>query len=133
MRQRPNIVTGRVSDVPLSRAPESRFAAQLRGFGPVGLLAIVVVLAGDFIHVPLSAVLVLVWRWLSKPPWRDIGFVRPNSWLRDAAIGLLFGTALKLLMKVIVMPALGAPPTNQAYQFLVGNTSAALYMIVAVI
>ena len=119
--------------MPPAPAAENRFAARLRGFGPVGLIAIAIILAADFVHVPLSAVLVLVWRWLSKTPWRELGYVRPNSWFRDAAIGVIFGIALKLLMKVIVMPALGTPPTNQAYQFLIGNTTAALGMVVAVI
>src|SRR5262249_53221636 len=122
-----------MSTIPLSPATENRFAARLRGFGPVGLIAIVIILAADFVQVPLSAVLVLVWRVVSQSPWREIGYVRPNSWFRDAAIGVIFGIALKLLMKVIVMPALGTPPTNQAYQFLIGNTTAALGMVVAVI
>ena len=37
------------------------FAARLRGFGPVGLLAILIVLAGNLVVAPLSAVLVLIW------------------------------------------------------------------------
>ena len=45
--------------------PADRLAADLRGFGPIGILAIlVIVLAGMFPFVPLSAILVLVWvRW----------------------------------------------------------------------
>jgi membrane protease YdiL (CAAX protease family) len=100
-----------------------RGAAKLRGFGPLGILAILVILAGGFIP-PLGAILVLVWVWLSRTPWRDIGYVRPQSWPRTLIVGIIFGVAFKFLMKAVVMPLLGAPPTNQAYQFLAGNTAA---------
>ncbi len=97
---------------------------RLRGFGPVGLLAIVVILAGNAIVAPLSAVLVLLWvRW-SHTPWREIGYVRPASWARSVAIATVLGIAFKLVMKAIVMPLLGAPPVNQAYHHLAGNTAA---------
>jgi len=39
--------------------PEYRAGAALRGFGPIGILAILVVLAGNFVVAPLSAILVL--------------------------------------------------------------------------
>jgi len=41
--------------------PGDRFAKRLRGLGPPGILAVLVTLAGNFIVVPLSAVLVLLW------------------------------------------------------------------------
>lgn len=104
--------------------PTDGFAAALRGFGPIGILAILVILAGNFILAPLSAILVLVWVRKSHTPWREIGYVRPESWLRDLVVGILFGVALKLLMKSIVMPLLGADPVNQAYHYLVGNQAA---------
>ena len=47
-------------------------------------------------------------------------------------LGITFGIAFKLAMKAIVMPLLGAPSLNEAYQFLVGNTAALpamLYLI----
>ena len=103
---------------------DDRLAAPLRGFGPLGLLAMVVILAGNLLVPPLSAVLVLLWAQRSGTPWREIGFVRPRSWMAGLAIGLVFGCALKLVMKAIVMPLLGADPINQAYHFLVGNTAA---------
>lgn len=103
---------------------DDRLAARLRGFGPLGILAMVVILAGNLLVPPLSAVLVLLWARRSGTPWRAIGFVRPKSWMAGLAIGLAFGCALKLAMKAIVMPLLGADPINQAYHFLVGNTAA---------
>ena len=103
---------------------EDRFAAQLRGFGPLGLLSILIVLGGNFLFVPLSAILVLVWVSLSHTPWREIGYVRPQSWTLTLVIGIVFGVAFKFLMKAIVMPLLGAPPINQAYHWVTGNTAA---------
>jgi membrane protease YdiL (CAAX protease family) len=103
-----------------------RFAADLRGFGPVGILALIVILlAGNVtvanVVVPLDGILVLVWvRW-SQTPWREIGYVRPSSWIGGLAAGLAFGCAFKLLMKAIVMPILGAPAINPAYHYLVQN------------
>ncbi len=110
-----------------------REAAELRGFGPLGILAILVILAGNFLFPPLSAILVLVWVRLSRTPWREIGFVRPDSWVRTVAIGIVFGVALKFLMKMIVMPLLGAPPINPAYHYLAGNRAALPGVILAMI
>ena len=112
--------------------PPSDVAAALRGFGPVGILAILVILAGAFIP-PLGAVLALVWVWLSRTPWREIGFVRPQSWTRTLIVGIVFGVAFKFLMKAVVMPLLGAPPINQAYHFLAGNTAALPEMLFVLI
>jgi uncharacterized protein len=101
-----------------------RFAADLRGFGPLGIFAILVILAGNWVVIPLSAILVLVWAWRSHTPWREIGYVRPESWIGSLAVGIAFGIAFKLLMKMIVMPLLGADPINQAYHYLAGNQAA---------
>ncbi len=105
----------------------------LRGFGPLGILAILVILAGNAIVVPLSAILVLVWVRLTRTPWREIGYVRPRSWVSTVAVGLVFGVAFKLVMKAIVMPLLGADPINQAFHYLVGNTAALPTMLYLVI
>lgn len=101
--------------------PHNHFAEALRGFGPLGLLAVLVIVAGQIV-APLSAVLVLVWVRLSRTPWREIGYVRPRSWIRGLVIGIGFGVAFKFLMKTIVMPLLGADPINQTYHYLAGNT-----------
>jgi membrane protease YdiL (CAAX protease family) len=114
-------------------SPDDRFAAALRGFGPLGILPILVILAGNFAVAPVSAVLVLVWARLSRTPWREIGYVRPKSWTRTLAIGIVFGVAFKFAMKAIVMPLLGAPPINEAYHFLAGNTAALPWMLYVII
>jgi membrane protease YdiL (CAAX protease family) len=106
---------------------------RLRGFGPLGILAFFVIFAGNFLIVPLSAVLVLLWAQRSGTPWHELGLSRPASWARAIAVGLVFGIAFKLVMKSIVMPLLGAPPTNPAYQHLIGNTAALPAMLYLVI
>jgi len=111
---------------------DDELAAELRGFGPIGVLAIVVILAGNSIIIPLGAILVLVWAWRSRTPWREIGYVRPQSWVRTIAGGIVFGILFKLVMKAVVMPLFGAEPINQAYHYLAGNRAAlpgAIYAI----
>lgn len=108
-------------------------SAGLRGFGPLGILAIVVIFAGNLIFRPLSALLVLLWARLSGTPWREIGYVRPPSWTRSLAAGVVLGAAFKLFLKAIVMPLLGADPINPAYHYLAGNRAAlpgALYLMI---
>jgi uncharacterized protein len=116
-----------------ARISDDPVAAGLRGFGPLGIVAILVILAGNAVFVPLSAALVLLWAWRSRTPWGEIGYVRPESWARTVIVGIVVGVALKLLMKAIVMPLLGAPPVNQAFHYLSGNTAAlpvALYAVI---
>ena len=103
---------------------DDHLVARLRGFGPLALLAMLVIAAGDFLFHPLSGILVLVWAWISRTPWPDLGFVRPKSWLSTLVVAIVFGALLKLVMKALVMPLLGAPEINQAFHFLVGNTAA---------
>jgi membrane protease YdiL (CAAX protease family) len=110
-----------------------RLAAKLRGFGSLGILAILVILAGNFLIVPASAILVLAWARLSRTPWREIGYVRPQSWTRTIAVGIVFGIAFKFLMKAVVMPLLGAPPINQAFHWVTGNPAALPVMLYIII
>jgi membrane protease YdiL (CAAX protease family) len=127
-------MTDRVLTSGPGAAPQDHgFAAQLRGFGPLGLIAILIVLAGNVVMPPLSAIFVLVWVGLSRTPWREIGYVRPRSWLGGALVGILFGACFKLAMKAVVMPLLGAPETNPAYHFLVGNDAALPRMILTML
>ena len=113
------------NDAPINE----RVAAQLRGFGPLGILAMLIILAGNFLFTPLSAIFALVWGSLSRTPWRDLGFVRPRSWARTIVIGIVFGVALKFAMKSIVMPLLGAPPVNWPFHFLAHNPAEIPWML----
>jgi len=107
-----------------SGTPDDRLAAELRGFGPLGILAIIAILAGSAISMTLGAVLVLGWARLSRTPWREIGYGKPASWIGGLALGIVFGSVFKVLMKAIVMPLLGADPINHAYHYLAGNQAA---------
>src|SRR3984893_663607 len=109
------------------------FAKRLRGFGPLGILAILVILGGNFLIMPLSAVLVLIWAKTSNTPWRELGYVRPRSWTKTIVIGIIFGVTFKFVMKALVMPLLGAPPVNQAYHFVTGNAAVIPAMIYTMI
>lgn len=111
----------------VAQKPTDRFAAELRGFGPLGILAILAiiltgnVIVGKMVVLPVGTVLVLLWVWRSRTPWREIGYVQPKNWIVSLIFGLVFGVAFKFLMKAFVMPLLGADPVNQAFHFLTGN------------
>lgn len=107
-----------------AKPTEDPVAKGLRGFGPLGIIAILVILAGNMVVVPLSGILVLVWARRSRTPWREIGYVRPRSWIITVTVGIAFGVAFKFLMKSVAMPLLGADPINQAYHYLAGNQAA---------
>ena len=106
---------------------DDALGAELRGFGPLGLVAIAAILlmgnvfVAPMVVLPVGATLIVLWAWRSHTPWRAIGYVRPKSWILTIAVGVAFGVALKLVMKAIVMPLLGADPVNQTYHFLAGN------------
>lgn len=106
---------------------DDKFSAALRGFGPLGIVAVLAILlsgnvfVGPMIALPIGAALVLVWRSLSRTPWSAIGYVRPRSWILTAAAGITFGVAFKFAMKAVVMPLVGAPAINPTYHFLAGN------------
>jgi CAAX protease family protein len=119
-------------EVPATTADDN-FAARLRGFGPPGILAILIIAAGNFLIAPLGAILVLIWTKISNTAWREIGYVRPRSWIKTIVIGILFGVAFKLVMKAAVMPLVGAPPINQAYQFVTGNSAVIPVMVYTMI
>lgn len=112
---------------------DDRFAAALRGFGPLGLLAVLAIGAGTLVSPLVGAVLVLGWAWRSHTPWRAIGYVRQKRWIGSLVFGLAFGIAFKLLMKTLVMPLLGADPINSTYHYLVGNAAALPEMLFAVV
>ena len=103
--------------------PDDPVATQLRGFGPLGLLSILVIVLTSVVK-PLGGLLVLLWAWRSHTPWRDIGYVRPRSWIGSLTVGVVFGCVFKLLMKAVVMPLLGAPEINSAYHYVIGNRAA---------
>jgi membrane protease YdiL (CAAX protease family) len=117
---------------PPSAAPDDTLARGLRGFGPIGLTGMLVVLAAALVP-PLGAIAALAWTWRSRTPWSAVGFARPASWGRSLAAGIAIGVALKFALKAVVMPLLGAPAVNATYHSLTGNTAALPGMIVMIL
>lgn len=99
---------------------DDRLAADLRGFGPIGIIAIFVI-AGNMVVLPIGAFLVLAWTWRSHTAWRAIGYARPRVGSQRWPAASYLAPPLKIPMKMLVMPLLGADPVNHAYHFLVGN------------
>jgi len=120
------------ADVRRALRPDG-LADRLRGFGPLGILVIFVIAAGTLVTPLLGAVLVLGWARRSQTPWYEIGYARPKSWIGSLLIGIAFGCALKLLLKSVVMPLLGASTINPTYHYLVGNTAALPGIVFAMI
>ena len=117
------------SEHPVSLPPPAPPDARLRGFWPLGIAAMLLILLTGNIFVapmlalPVGGLLALLWAWRSRTPWREIGYSRPRSWALTIVVGIALGVAFKFLMKAVVMPWLGAPPVNQAFHFLAGNTA----------
>ena len=105
---------------------DMRFAEKLRGFGPVGIIAFVIVVAGVLLTPPVAAALGLIWLWLSRTPARELGLARPKSWAVTIFGGILLGIALKFIMKAVVLPVMGADPINHSFHYLAHNDAAAL-------
>jgi membrane protease YdiL (CAAX protease family) len=109
------------------RSDGGRRAVELRGFGPAGLAAALLVLLpgniGDprILLVPVSGILVLAWARLSRTPLAELGFGRPRSWSLTIAGGVALGAGLKVVMKAVVLPLMGADPVNHAYHFAAHN------------
>jgi len=101
-----------------------RFAARLRGFGPIGVTAMIVITLLGPVFEPVGGLLVLLWAYRSHTPWPELGFRRPKSWVLTILLGLILGFGLKLLMKSLVLPLFGAPVINPVYHYLAGNTAA---------
>ncbi|HEY2804923.1 MAG TPA: CPBP family intramembrane glutamic endopeptidase [Gemmatimonadales bacterium] len=108
-------------------ADDRALASELRGFGPGGIIALIAILfTGNFIlpymvTIPIGTILVLIWARLSRTPWSELGLSRPPNWTTTIAGGISLGIGLKLLLKAVVMPLLGADPVNRYYHFIAGN------------
>jgi hypothetical protein len=96
----PEHVSARPPEAGPAPPSDDPVAASLRGFGPLGLLAILLIVLTS-VFKPLSAILVLVWARRSHTPWREIGYVRPKSWLGTLAVGIAFGCAFGCAFKLL--------------------------------
>lgn len=70
---------------------------------------------------PFGAIAALLWARWTGTPLRELGFRRPRSWPWTLVGGVALGLALKLVLKALVLPLLGAPTRNSAYAQLAGN------------
>jgi membrane protease YdiL (CAAX protease family) len=107
------------------RAKKS-FREQLGGFGPVGIAAFAIIMLVSLSLAPIGGLLIVLWAWLSRTPPRDLGLVRPKSWIADILFGVALGVALKFAMKAVVLPLLGAPAVNQAFHYLASDRRSAI-------
>lgn len=126
-------VAGSALEADAGNPAEHASSVELRRFGLAGVLAMIIILTATMIYLPLGAVLVVLWVWRSRTPWREIGYTRPRSWIRSVIAGIAFGSVFKLLMKAIVMPLLGAPPISRAFHDLVGNRGAILGFLLTIL
>ena len=123
-----------MTNLPLSEEKVRAPASALRGYGPASLAVVAtIVVALVFFGPVVAAALVLVWVLLSGTPWRDIGYILPQSWLAGLLLGIVGGVALKVAVKSAVMPLLGAPATNETYQYLTGHPGAAVLFAVYIV
>jgi hypothetical protein len=66
-------------------------ATGLRGFGPIGIFSMLVIVLtgnvtiGNLVALPVGTLLVLVWARLSHTPWRALGFTQPEHWFATLA------------------------------------------------
>ena len=124
-----------VVDEPRDRAERTDHGpgARLRGFGPVGVLAVLVVFTAALGGPVVASIAVLVWAWWSRTPMRALGFRAPTNWALTLIGGMAFGVVFKLVLKIVVMPLIGAPPINVPFQYLVGNTAALPGMVATIL
>src|SRR4051812_40819564 len=116
--------------VTIQQRRASALDVALSGTGPAGVVLIVLILLAGNV---LGAILVLIWRAVTRTPWSDLGFVRPADWGVDILGGMTGGVLLKVAMKAVVQPMMGIEAVNRNYEFIAGNTGAMLRMLVIVV
>src|SRR5207237_7876800 len=104
-------------------------AQRLREFGPLGVAVMLAIFASSLLGFLVTAIVVFVWARGSNTPLRALGFKAPRHPAVTLIAGVALGIALKLVLKSIAMPLLGAPAMNQTYHYLVGNAAALPWLI----
>jgi membrane protease YdiL (CAAX protease family) len=108
-------------------------AQRLRQFGPIGVVAMLAIFASTVLGFIVTAILVFVWARQSNTPLRALGFKTPPRPVATLLAGLALGVTLKLALKSIAMPLLGAPAINQTYHYVAGNVAALPLLIASVL
>ena len=117
---------------PVPTPAKKSLAEQLRS-GPLEFCAILLILAVSLWAIAIAAALAILWVYLSKTPWREIGYVREKNWPATIALGAACGIAFKLVMKIVVMPLLGAPAVVPTFQEFVHNRGAIPLAVTAIL
>src|SRR5258708_7892408 len=108
-------------------------AQRLRQFGPLGVVAMLAIFASSLLGFIVTAILVFVWARYSNTPLRALGFRALRHPALTLFAGLALGIALKMALKSIAMPLLGAPAMNQTYHYVAGNAAALPWLIATVL
>lgn len=88
------------------------------------VVVVLAVVAASLAGPVAGAMAVLLWAQLSSIPMRELGFKAPPDWFRVLVFAVTIGLALRLSLKALVMPLLGAPVMNVSYQHLTGDAAA---------
>ncbi|HWW62158.1 MAG TPA: hypothetical protein VN181_12380, partial [Thermoanaerobaculia bacterium] len=102
-------------------------------------IAIGIGIADEFGLIPLSRTpFLFALGWISLRlrgmRWRDIGFARPQNWMRAIAIGVVAGVAMELFSTFVTVPFFtrltGKPPDLSDFRPMVGNLKLLFIMMV---
>ena len=105
----------------MTASPET--AQRLRQFGPLGVVVMLAIFASSVLGFSVTAILVFVWAHHSNTPLRALGFKTPRHPAATLLAGIVLGVTLKLALKSIALPLLGAPAVNQTYHYVTGNAA----------
>ncbi|MGZ5061957.1 MAG: CPBP family intramembrane glutamic endopeptidase [Usitatibacter sp.] len=117
----------------IDHVPDSDNAQRLREFGPVGIVVMLAILASSLLGFLVTALLVLAWARSSNTQLRVLGFRALPHPVATVLAAFAFGVVLKLALKSVVMPLLGAPAMNPTYHYLVGNAAALPWIVATVL
>jgi membrane protease YdiL (CAAX protease family) len=91
------------------------------------------IFASTLLGFIVTAILVFAWAHFSNTPLRALGFKRPRHPAATLLGGFALGIVLKLALKSVAMPLLGAPALNPTYHYLVGNAAALAWIVAKVL
>lgn len=135
--QLPDSAVQPAAETPAAPPSDELFAARLRGFGPIGILGILlilltgnVVVGKKMVVLPIGAVFVLLWTWRSRTPWREIGYSRPRSWIGTVyafeRLGKLLGSSVAAKTAIVLLTSALFGLDHYRVQGLAGAEQAAI-------
>ena len=112
-------------DRPVQEQPENK----ARTNRAQEVVAVLFVAAASLAGPVVGAMAVLLWARFSRTPLQQLGLKAPPDWPSVLAASVALGIVLRLALKALVMPLLGAPAVNASYRHLAGNEAALPGMI----